>query len=218
MPTPREKSERPRLSRAAQAAATRERIIVATIEMLRTRGYVGTTFMAIAQATSLSLGALQHHFSTKADLMGVVVRRLCAQRLLVYRSALRGVRGARKRFEALIGASAELAFLPETAAYFEIELAGRVDAELAEATARSLEQYRRFIRGLVATMAADEPGFAATEIEELRLLNSAVVRGLAIEILGGADREAAERAFALWSKLFVDRAFSKRQRSPRRPR
>src|SRR5690554_3856440 len=51
-----------------RTAATRAAVLEATIELLVERGYAGTSTRLAAEKAGVSLGALQHHFRTKAEL------------------------------------------------------------------------------------------------------------------------------------------------------
>jgi AcrR family transcriptional regulator len=57
-----------RRQQSERTAATRKAVLEATLELLVERGYGGTSTRLAAERAGVSLGALQHHFRTKADL------------------------------------------------------------------------------------------------------------------------------------------------------
>ncbi|MGK5683517.1 TetR family transcriptional regulator C-terminal domain-containing protein [Actinoplanes sp. URMC 104] len=56
----------------------RERLIVSTQELLRERGYVGTSPKAIQQHAEAGQGSMYHHFTGKAELARVALQRTAA--------------------------------------------------------------------------------------------------------------------------------------------
>src|SRR5262245_15684931 len=58
-----------RRTQEARSKAARERLLRAAIELLQERGYSGLTTKEVATRAGFSVGALMHHFSTKADLV-----------------------------------------------------------------------------------------------------------------------------------------------------
>ena len=59
--------------REAQAQATRKKILMAAAELFARQGYHKTTITDIAQAVSLTSGAVFHHFPSKEALLETVV-------------------------------------------------------------------------------------------------------------------------------------------------
>lgn len=171
---------RVRRRQADRSAATRERVINAAIAILSRQGYAGATTMMVAATAGVSIGALQHQFPNKAQLMAAVARRFAARRFLRYREALRGVSTGIARFEALNEASWSLIGTPEMAASIEIELAMRNDPELAAAVEVVFDRHAAFIRRLVRTMLRDRLELDEDRLESIRQLNSAVMLGLSI--------------------------------------
>src|SRR5687767_6679894 len=58
-----------RLTQESRSRAARERLLVATIEVLIDRGYNGLTTKEVAARAGFSSGALVHHYRTKAELV-----------------------------------------------------------------------------------------------------------------------------------------------------
>ncbi len=58
-----------RRTQESRSKAAREKLLNATLEVLRERGYNGLTTKEVAARAGFSNGALMHHYSTKADLV-----------------------------------------------------------------------------------------------------------------------------------------------------
>lgn len=76
---------RPMTTRATEpkqdrSRQTRQRILEATVESLRLRGWEGTTMAAVAADAGTSRGALQHHFPTREDLTAAALDFMFEQR------------------------------------------------------------------------------------------------------------------------------------------
>jgi len=56
-----------RRTQASRSKAAREKLLQATLEVLRERGYSGLTTKEVAVKAGFSNGALMHHYSSKAD-------------------------------------------------------------------------------------------------------------------------------------------------------
>lgn len=94
----------PRRSQAERSAATRTRVLDATVASLLEKGHAATTLAEVQQRAGLARGTLLHHFPTRAALMVAVVEEVAARRL--------GVLGERAGAEA--GASAHERTGPQT--------------------------------------------------------------------------------------------------------
>lgn len=69
--TPRKHERR---TRAERRAATRTALLDASIECLVQEGYANTTTRRIADRAGVTPGALQHHFASRAELLGYAIR------------------------------------------------------------------------------------------------------------------------------------------------
>lgn len=74
-----------RRAQAGRSAATRARLLDATIECLVEHGYTGTTTTAVAQRAGVSRGAQLHHYGTREQLVAAAVGHLAEQRAAVLR-------------------------------------------------------------------------------------------------------------------------------------
>ncbi|MFT9057299.1 MAG: helix-turn-helix domain-containing protein [Ethanoligenens sp.] len=171
----------------------------ATVMLLQTQGYTATTIQRIAKTAGVSLGALQHQFPTKAQVMAMVLRHYAVKRARLYRRALSMKGSPEDRVDAMLDTMWRLVTDgPEFLATVEIELARRSDPDLEAATAPVLERIDQFMTRWLSgrRMAPPDPYFV-----ELRLLNSALLRGLAVERARGVPLEDLERSFETWRRF-----------------
>ncbi|MBK5233145.1 MAG: TetR/AcrR family transcriptional regulator [Thermoleophilia bacterium] len=168
----------PRRQQSDRTAATRTAVLDATVELLIERGYAGTSTRLAAERAGVSLGALQHHFRTKAEL-SVEAMRYVTQRLAEeFVAAAPGSDDAIGRFGAILDRLLVVFRGPTFAAAVEIQLASRTDDELQQPVRDLHDDVEEIIVNSATALLpeiADLPGFAA-------LLQTSVsaVRGLAI--------------------------------------
>lgn len=191
-------------TQAERTAISRDKVIRAAIECLVTKGYAATSITQIAATAKISIGRMQHQFSTKAEIMAATVdfigqhnnRVLSVRKLKAEDPAARVmeyVQMLRKTFED-----------DTVAAALELRMAVKGDKELAAALEPKFQQYDTSsfsdIEGLlIATGMARE-----TAHIWMRLIIS-TVRGMALERIANyriMDRVEAEHSLdALLSLL-----------------
>lgn len=164
-----------RRSNVDRSAATRSRILDATIRALYELGYGAVTNHIVAELAGVSRGAMMHHFPTRPDLLVATIE-YAYGKLSGYRiQKLDKLKPGLPRFRALIDLAFDTAAKPEGFTVNEIRVGSRSDPDIAEAVTpvmtRIADDYARFIgrqvrsagmtpddelRGLtaVATMAA----------------------------------------------------------------
>ncbi|WP_172491966.1 TetR/AcrR family transcriptional regulator [Gluconobacter oxydans] len=188
-----------RRTQADRSAETRGKVIQATVMLLQTQGYAATTVQRIAKTAGVSLGALQHQFPTKAQVMAMVLRHYAVKRARLYRRALSMKGSPEARVNAMLDTMWRLVTDgPEFLATVEIELARRSDPDLEAVTAPVLARIDQFMTRWLSgrRMAPPDPRFV-----ELRLLNSALLRGLAVERARGVPLEDLARSFEVWRRF-----------------
>jgi AcrR family transcriptional regulator len=123
---------RVRRTQVERSAATRARLLDATIECLVEYGYAGTTVARVADRAAVTRGAQTHHFPTKEMLVVSAVRRLDELRSQELLDRLKSHRGGRRgSVDALLDLLWELHRGPVFVAFAEIWLAARTDPQLA---------------------------------------------------------------------------------------
>ncbi|MBK8295060.1 MAG: TetR/AcrR family transcriptional regulator [Solirubrobacterales bacterium] len=122
----------PRRQQSDRTAATRTSVLEATVELLIERGYAGTSTRLAAERAGVSLGALQHHFRTKAEL-SVEAMRYVTQRLAEeFVAAAPESDDVIDRFGSILDRLLVVFRGPTFAAAVEIQLASRTDDELQQ--------------------------------------------------------------------------------------
>src|SRR5262245_43144086 len=82
--TPERTPDRTRATQEERSAATRERLLEATVDSLVELGYARTTTIEVAERAGLSRGAMLHHFPSKAALVAAAVRHLATARISAF--------------------------------------------------------------------------------------------------------------------------------------
>jgi AcrR family transcriptional regulator len=159
---------RPRRTHAERSASTRQALLDATIVGLVADGYGGTTTNTISRRAGVSVGALQHHFASKAQLMAAAVAQLCEQRRAELADAMTDVDPGVDRLDVATDLMWEMYRGPAFAAYAELWVAARTDDDLATAMisyqADFLAAARSLFADLVATLPAPPPAPAPAAV------------------------------------------------------
>jgi len=124
------KSKVPRGPNAERRAATRAKIMEATVKCLAEFGYAATSTPLVAKLAKVSRGSLLHQFPTKVDLIIGVAEYASRARGAMVREHLLPYPDGPERF--LRGVDAVWASLqrPEAIALMEVTVAARSDPEL----------------------------------------------------------------------------------------
>ncbi|WP_175873039.1 TetR/AcrR family transcriptional regulator [Burkholderia sp. BCC0397] len=190
-----------RPTQAERSQATRERVIAAAISLLHKEGYSGATTLAIRREADVSMGALQHQFPTKAELMAAVQERLTGDRFAQFKSASHGATTPLERIDRMLDVAGALIGTSLFAASMEIQLARRADKELDDAVARVLEPFDQGFRALMDDVVADFDTATAATIKQFQVLAGSMIRGLTIDVVTGGEPATARAAFALWRDI-----------------
>ena len=190
-------AERVRRTQAERSAATKARLLDATIECVRDLGYARTTTPEIARRAGLSRGAQLHHYPTKAELVAGAIEHLVERRNREFREAFARVPAGADHYAAAIDILWSMLCGPMADAWRELALAARTDPELrprvAELTTYMREVVEQTFRDLFAPVAGDSPFFAVAPSFVLALLD-----GLAVSrVASGDDTRAAQVIDAL---------------------
>lgn len=112
---------------------TRITILEAAIDCLQEHGFARTTTQLIAQMAGISRGAMLHHYATKQELIASVIDYTVFRRMENFLTAIRGLTDAdRVDRNAGIEIYWQSLLTREFAAYLELMMAARTDAELRE--------------------------------------------------------------------------------------
>lgn len=168
-----------------RTAATRAAVLEATVELLVQRGYAGTSTRLAAEKAGVSLGALQHHFRTKAELsveaMRFVTNRLAGE----FVSAIPRDGDEIERIALALDRLFVVFRGPTFAAALELHLAARTDLSLRDPMRQlHIDDQRRIRESAIALMPGveDQPGFDAW-----LLMSVSAIRGMAVATMGVED-------------------------------
>lgn len=127
-----------------KSAQTRMRMLDAAVDCLVEGGYAGLTTAQVAERASVSRGAMHHHFATRMDLVAAVVDHIFYQRMRLFLEDYLATM-AQRRDEELIELATEAHWRSvqtrEYAAYLELAVAARTDAELNVAFEPAARRY-----------------------------------------------------------------------------
>lgn len=136
--------EPPALWQQRKSARTRQRLIDATIDCLVEDGYSGLSTATVAERSGISRGTMHHHFATRLDLILAVIEDVFYRRmrgfLEDYFAALQSC-GEERLVEAATEMHWRSVQTREYAAYLELALAARTDAELEPHFNRAARRY-----------------------------------------------------------------------------
>lgn len=171
-----------RRTQAERSAATRARLIETAIRCLHKFGYAATTTVLVAEEAGISRGAMLHQFAAKVDLMLAVVEFSYQDQLGHYAERLAAGKNPRRLLHELLDVSWEVMREPSSMAFYEIWLATRSDAELAERFGPVYDRIQKqSLTQMERLMAAAGISGNRKTIEAFTRLHVAALRGLAIE-------------------------------------
>jgi AcrR family transcriptional regulator len=131
---PDDMGEPPAKWQQRKSARMRERLISAAIDCLVEHGYTGLTTAAVATRCQVSRGAMHHHFPTRMELVSAIVEHVVYQRMRAFLADYFDAVASRQD-EPIIELACEAHWRSvqtrEYAAYLELTIAARTDAELA---------------------------------------------------------------------------------------
>ncbi len=167
-----------RRHQSERTAATRKAVLEATLDLLVERGYAGTSTRLAAERAGVSLGALQHHFRTKADLSVDALGHASARLAEEFVATSPGSADMLERFAAILDRLFVVFRGPTFVAAVEIHLASRTDQDLQAAVL----DLNREIEGLILESASELLPEISSHPEFPALLATSVsaVRGLAL--------------------------------------
>jgi AcrR family transcriptional regulator len=116
----------------------RSALLEATVDSLVERGFSGTTTTEVTRRAGVSLGALLHHFPTKADMLTAAVGHVMQRRQDDFRKAIAGIEPGAERLEPAIDLLWAAFEGPTFKAWVELWVGARTDPDLAESL-RSLD-------------------------------------------------------------------------------
>lgn len=190
---------------ALRSAATRGKLIDATVECLHRLGFGATTTVAVTAQAGVSRGAMLHHFPTRADLILATAEHIVRDQDARRRATLRQLPRGQARFAAITDVVWETMKEPESVALLEIMLGARSDPELAARMPAVLQTVRGNLVAGPKEVAHDVGIEDLGLVTAMSTLHLAAMRGLAIERLLAPDDPGIDEAYdlLLWYKELV---------------
>lgn len=182
---------------AARSAATREKILNATVDCLYSLGYHQTSTVVVTRIAGVSRGAMLHHFPSKAELMMATMEHIRGEMRVTHQTRLTPIKDPRERFAALIDILWAQYSQPLGVARIEIMLASRSDRECGPYFANLDAELDRNHKASIWPL-AERLGFKDRKrVDAIVQLYAAAIRGLAIDALHPAMRSDVSSAIAL---------------------
>jgi AcrR family transcriptional regulator len=188
---------RQRTPNVDRSAATRAKLLVATIECLYELGYHQTSTVIVTERAKVSRGAMLHHFPTKADLMMAVSEQIVELRRDLHAERLGKLGTDREKFLHLIDVLWEAFETPSGIARIEIMLGSRSDPEIGPRFHALNEVLEARHKDRVWARAEAIGVKDKRKIRAFVQLYAAALRGLAIDSLWPHSRPDIKGAVAL---------------------
>ena len=175
-----------RRTQAQRSAAMQGALLDAAVDCLVDLGFAGTTTTEVTRRAGVSLGAMLHHFPTKADLLAAAVGHVMRRRQDEFRKAMTDVAPGADRLDAAIDLMWE-AFNGRTFhAWLELWVAARTDPELSEAVRVMEDEYDRASSEIVAELFPIDEYADAAQLElglrfAVALMDGVALRGLVMK-------------------------------------
>jgi len=186
-----------RRTQEERSAATRTRLLDATLECLVELGYARLTTTEIAERGGVSRGAQLHHFPTKAELVTEALAYLFDRRDEEFRAAFAKLPADADRGAAAVDILWSMVSGPTFHAWLELAVAARTDPMLkpkvAALTTRFTENVSRTFRELFP-----RPEGAAPYWELAPVFTFALLEGLALDAMVTPDSKEIGRVLDVW--------------------
>jgi len=208
--TKRGAQRRPRgfSSRREQREATRERILMAAVDVLVERGTASTTTLEVQARSGVGRGTLLHHFPTHADLLSATVEELVRRNEESVKRHCQASSAAHA-IKALAAAASSPSYLAELELWAVARTDRRLHAQLLKQERAARIENDRVVAALFAPL-ADRPGSAI-----VARLTVELVRGMALS--GVLGRDASHREGLLQGWIDTARSMLDRPRQENTP-
>ena len=133
----------PRRTQAERREATTAKLLGATIECLAELGYARTSVAAICSTAGLSQGALFRHFATRRDVIVAAADAISTRHLEHFEAAVAQLDP--DDHQSIVRVIRGICRTPTHAAWHEIMVASRTDAELRDAARDGLQRFETML-------------------------------------------------------------------------
>ncbi|MFO0695498.1 MAG: TetR/AcrR family transcriptional regulator [Polyangiales bacterium] len=217
--SPRREGRKP--TQEEKSAATRERLLDATLDCLHDLGYARTTTIEVAERAGLSRGAMLHHYPSKAALVAAAIEHLAERRIAEFVEAVGRLAEVGDSIPDVIDLLHAQFTSPSYFVGLELSVAARTDEELRASILPVFARYETIIaeraRELFAHLA---PSLELFEMQ--RRFVYTLLHGIAVMRLSGADPGEEEKLLADLKRPFVglrvERRNEEKAERPDRPK
>jgi AcrR family transcriptional regulator len=189
-----------RRTQEERSAATRARLLDATVACLSERGWARTTTTEIADRAGVSRGAQLHHFPTKAELVTTAVEHLFMRRNEEFRAAFAELPADAPRGPAAVELLWSMMRGPTFHAWLELVVAARTDAALAHTVRRIGDRFTDNVRQTFLEL-FPRPADAPPLYDLAPAVTFALLQGLALDHIVVGDDPRLTAVVALWKQL-----------------
>ena len=177
----------PRQPNPERSAATRARLLDATIDSLVEVGWAGTSTTEVVRRAGVSRGAQVHHYPTKQELVLAAVEHLLLRRVEEFGAAFERLDPEHRTHAAALDLLWEHCFGPSFEAWLELAVAARSDPLLH---GRLVDFEKRLWEAALDAFKAQFPEASDDAFARVGLrLTFAVLDGLVVGRLAGTDPE-----------------------------
>ena len=193
--------ELPSGRRKEKSADMRRRICEGAVTCLAAQGYHRTSIKLIVNAASVSLGALQHHFPSKEDLVEATAEYLLNRSVKWFQRAKLNIAKDKSAFGAMILKSWREQFTTEEyGALLEILVAARTDVSLRKRVAPMLDSWRRAIEAELRDLLPTNDDNAG-ELEAILTIGRCMMTGLLVQDGLIGDAKHMRKVIDAWISL-----------------
>jgi AcrR family transcriptional regulator len=150
---------RVRRTQAQRTAETRRALLDATYDSLVEGGYRATTTTEVAHRAGVSLGALLHHFPTKADLLSAAAEHAFERRQQEFQQAMDDLDPDADRLDASVDLLWRMLSGPAFTVSVELVVAARTDPDLAAAFVEVDRRFMESCKQMYAALFPPEDGY-----------------------------------------------------------
>lgn len=189
-----------RRSQEERSRDAKERLLAATIDVLRRHGYNGLTTKEVAKTAGLSNGALVHHYATKAELVIAATAAVYDECIVRGQRLARTPQAVKKPIESFISDQLSVYFDWPFVTALEVIMVSRTDPELMERIFPVMDHYRKTTNALwleVFKKAGHPPRQAKTILN----LSLNMTRGMAVNRMWAKDTTYYEDCLNDWIKI-----------------
>jgi AcrR family transcriptional regulator len=182
---------RPRRTQEERSTETRRKLVEAAIRVSQESGYANLTISKVAQQAGLTNGAMQHHFSSRDELVLAVLDALYPFVDIPFENIASKKLPVRERVNTFIDHMWQIYSRPEYLVIWDIAFGTRADPPLRA----KLQAYQREIaarmRKQLAAFFADV-GLTSDGADQILSLTMSCLRGFALWTVFGVDHRRAD--------------------------